>query len=138
MEEKMEALIRMFRESLFKVFYNWLEVNKEAIGEKWYNQLRKRASEADADTAIHIMATSMWMFNMISNFGVLTGIGPPPMKIELQGFNEKLDKKVTMRLLYIIQSCMALQYFPRDIATAEIPVITAKKFSLKLFVEEQK
>ena len=136
MKENLETVIRMFRKSLFKAFYNWLEVNKEAIGEKWYNELRSRAAKADADTAIKIMATSMWMFNMISGFGVLTGIGPPPSKIELQGFNEKLDKKATMRLLYMIQSCMALQYLPKEIATAKIPVITAKQFSLKLYVDQ--
>ena len=133
----METLIRMFRKSLFIAFYNWLDVNKEAIGEKWYNRMRAEVAKAEADTAIKIMATSMWIFNMIANFGVLTGIGPPPSKIDLQGFNEKLDKKATMRLLYIIQSCMALQYLPKEVATAKIPVITAKKFSLKLWVDQQ-
>ena len=130
----MEDTIRLFRKTLFSAFRDWLKTNKEAIGEKWYNKLRTQLAKADADTAIKIMATSMWIFNMIANFGVLTGIGPPPSKIKLQGLNEKLDKKSTMRLLYMIQSCMALQYLPREIAT---PVITSKKFSLKLWTEQR-
>ena len=136
MEDAIEDVITMFRKSLFTAFYNWLDVNKEAIGEKWYSRLLNEAKKADADTAIHIMATGMWMFASISEFGVGTGMGPPPFKIEFQYFNEKLDKKATLRLLYMISSCMALQYLPKEIATAKIPVITAKKFSLKLWISE--
>lgn len=130
----MQDAIRMFRKSLFTAFYNWLDVNKEAIGEKWYTRLFNEARKSDSDTAIKIMGTALWMFNMIAGFGVLAGIGPN--KVNLQHLDERLDRKSTMRLLHMIASSMSLQYLPREIATKEIPVITAKRFSLKLWVSE--
>jgi hypothetical protein len=123
----------MFRESLISAFKDWLEKNHEAIGDKWYDSLMKKVTEADADTAVKIMGTSLWMFNMIAGFGVMAGIGPN--NVNLQGLNPALDEKSTKRLLVIISECMCLQYLPPDIATKQIPVITAKQFSLELFTE---
>ena len=130
----MEDAIRLFRKTLFLAFYGWLEANKAVIGEKLYIRLFNEARKSDANTAIKIMANALWMFNMIAGFGVSAGIGPS--KVNLQHLDEHLDKQSTMRLLHIIASCMNLQYLPREIATTEIPVITAKKFSLKLWVSE--
>ena len=131
----MEDIIRMFRESLISAFKDWLEKNREEIGDKWYDELMKKVAEADADTAIKIMATSMWMFNMIANLGVLAGIGPN--NVNIQELRPGLDELSTRRLLMIISSCMNLQYLPKEIATKPIPVISAKQFSLKLFIEKQ-
>jgi len=129
----MEDAIRLFRKSLFLAFYGWLEANKAVIGE-WYIRLFNEAKKSDSNTAIKIVGTALWMFSMIANFGVLAGIGPN--SVNLQHLDERLDKKSTMRLLHLIASSMSLQYLPREIATKEIPVITAKKFSLKLWVSE--
>jgi len=130
----MEDAIRLFRKSLFLAFYGWLEANKAVIGEKWYIRLFNEAKKSDSNTAIKIMGTALWMFNMVANFGVLAGIGPN--SVNLQHLDERLDKQSTMRLLHIIASSMSLQYLPREIATKEIPVITAKRFSLKLWIDQ--
>jgi len=132
----MEDIIKMFRESLLSALRNWIETNREAIGEKWYNWfLNKMGDASDCDTAIKIMATAMWTFNMIADMGVLAGIGPDGVSIH--EIREGLDEQSTRRLLMIISSCMNLQYLPKDIATKPIPIISPKKFSLKLFTEQQ-
>lgn len=130
---ELEEVIRLFRESLISAFKDWLKKNHQAIGDKWYDSLMKKVTEADTDTAIKIMGTSMWMLNMIANFGVMAGVGPN--SVNLQGLNPALDEKSTKRLLIIISECMCLQYLPKEIATKPIQVITAKKFSLELFTE---
>jgi len=130
----MEDIIRLFRQSLLAAFDNWLEKNREAIGDKWYHRLEQQMKEADCDTAIKIMGTALWMFNMIAGFGVLAGIGPD--KVSIHEIDKRLDEQSTKRLLLLIQSCMNLQYLPKEIATQPIPVITAKKFSLKLWTEQ--
>ena len=128
----MESTIRLFRNQLLEAFFDWLEVNKEYIG-KWYSRLYNEAKKCDCDTAVKIMGVSMWMFNMIANCGVAAGIGPNDVK--LHGIAEGLDEKSTKRILHLIAACMSLQYLPPEIAKAEIPVITSKKFSLKLYTQ---
>jgi len=129
----MEDIVIMFRQSLLSAFEEWLEKNKEAIG-KWYDRLLKQIAEADCDTAIKIMGTALWMFNMVAGLGVMAGIGPDGVNIH--EINPQLDEQSTKKLLLIISSCMNLQYLPREIATQPIPVISAKQFSLKLFTEQ--
>jgi len=130
-----EDIIRLFRESLLSALRDWIEKNREAIGEKWYNWfLNKMDDASDCDTAIKIMATAMWTFNMIAGMGVLAGIGPDGVSIH--EIREGLDEQSTKRLLLIISSCMNLQYLPRDIINKPIPIISAKQFSLKLFTEQ--
>ena len=75
MENKWEDIIRLFRTQLLNAFSEWLEKNREAIGDKWYEQLQKQPWRECA-TPVEIMGTAMWMFNMIADFGVLAGIGP--------------------------------------------------------------
>jgi len=133
MENRWEDIIRMFRTQLLDAFSDWLEKNREAIGDKWYEKLQKQTWRECA-TPIEIMATSMWMFNMIAGFGVMAGIGPD--HVSIHEIDKRLDESSTKRLLLMIQSCMNLQYLPRDIATQPIPVISAKKFSLKLWTEQ--
>jgi hypothetical protein len=132
----MEDMIRLFRKQLFEAFWSWVETNKEAIGEKWYSFFQKKGNDAEAecDTAIKIMGTGLWMFNMIVQFGVLAGMGPK--MVNIQEINPKLDEKSTKRLLLLIQACMNLQFLPPSISDKEIPVITSKKFSLKLWTEQ--
>jgi len=130
-----EDIISLFRESLLSALRDWIEKNREAIGEKWYNWfLNKMDDASDCDTAIKIMATAMWTFNMIAGMGVLAGIGPDGVSIH--EIREGLDEQSTKRLLLIISSCMNLQYLPRDIINKPIPIISAKQFSLKLFTEQ--
>jgi hypothetical protein len=130
----MEATIQLFREQLFKAFYDWLEANKEAIGEKWYTQLFHEAKNGEdiSDNVAAIIGTALWMFNMISECGVLAGIGPN--NVSIHEINPRLDEKSTKRLLLMISSAMGLQYLPKEIATQSIPIISSKRFSLKLWV----
>jgi len=128
----MEEIIRLFRKSLLEAFRNWLEKNREVIG-KWYDNLQKQ-SWRECATPIEIMATSMWMFNMIADCGVMAGIGPG--QVSIHEIDPRLDEQSTKRLLLMIQACMNLQYLPKDIAMKPIPIISPKKFSLKLFTEQ--
>jgi len=131
----MEDVISLFRKSLLDAFDNWLEKNKEAIGEKWHSfLLKKRADAGDCATPIEIIGTSMWMFNMIADCGVLAGIGPD--KVNIVEIRQGLDEQSTKRLLLMIQSCMNLQYLPKDIATKPIPIISAKRFSLEEYIKQ--
>jgi len=131
----MEDMIKLFRQTLLAAFDNWLEKNKEAIGEKWYDWfLKKRGEAGDCDTAIKIMATSMWMFNMIADCGVLAGIGPN--NVSIHEIREGVDEQSTKRLLLVISSCMNLQYLPPDVINQKIPIISAKRFSLKEYIRQ--
>ncbi|MEM3361622.1 MAG: hypothetical protein QXV85_10510 [Candidatus Bathyarchaeia archaeon] len=134
----MESLVRMFRESLFKAFYDWLEKNKTAIGEKWYVYAFNEAKKAEdlADNAVGVVGAAMWMFNTIANCGVMAGVGPDGYS--LQCLDPKIDEASTKRLLMMIVACLNLQYLPLEEAKKPIPVISRSKFSLKLFVEDRK
>lgn len=131
----MEEIIRLFRRSLLDSFDNWLTKNKAALGEKWYSfLLKKRADAGDCATPIEIMATSMWIFSMIAECGVMAGIGPD--KVNIVEIRQGLDEQSTKRLLLMIQSCMNLQYLPKETATKPIPIISAKRFSLGEYIKE--
>jgi hypothetical protein len=129
----MEDTIRLFRQSLLVAFDNWLEKNKEAISD-WYDKLQKETWRECA-TPIEIMATGLWMFMMVCNLGVLAGMGPD--QVHIHKIDERLDEPSTKRLLLIIQSCINLQYLPKEIVTKPIPIISPKKFSLKLWTEQR-
>jgi hypothetical protein len=135
----LEDVIRLFRERLFSSLYDWLEVNKEAIGEKWYGQLVERAKDAEdeCNSAIKIMGTALWMFNMISNCGVMAGVGPDSISDQTDYKETELDEKSTKRMLLLIQACLNLQYLPVEAAKQEIPIISGTKFSLKLFTQQR-
>jgi hypothetical protein len=135
----MESLVRMFRESLFKAFYDWLEKNKVAIGEKWYVYAFNEAKRAEdlADNAIGVVGAAMWMFNTIANCGVMAGVGPDGYSLQYLE-NSKIDEASTKRLLQMIVACLNLQHMPIEEAKKQIPIISSKKFSLKLFVEDRK
>jgi hypothetical protein len=124
----------MFRERLFLAFFNWLDVNKEAIG-KWYDDLYKKAKDAEAEcnTIMKLMGDAMWMMNMIANLGVLAGVGPN--HFDLQVLAPGLDEKSSKRLLALISSSLCLQGLPTEIVNQEIPIISSKKFSLELFTK---
>lgn len=84
----MEDTIRLFKETLFKAFFDWLETNKDTIGNKWYSQLYNRGKDAedDCDTAMKIMGDTLWMLNMIADCGVMAGLGPN--NVNMQGLKE--------------------------------------------------
>jgi len=121
----------MFRRSLLDAFSDWLEKNREAIG-KWYDKLQKQ-SWRECATPVEIMGTAMWMFNRVADLGVLAGIGPD--QVSIHEINPRLDEKSTKRLLLLISSCMNLQFLPKDVINLGIPIISSKRFSLKLWTQ---
>jgi hypothetical protein len=129
----LEDFIRLFRERLFIAFFNWLDVNQKAIGDKWYNDLYKKGKDAEAEcnTIMLIMGDALWMMNMIANLGVLAGVGPN--KVNLQGLAPGLDEASSKRLLTLISASLGLQGMPKEILHQEVPIISSKKFSLELF-----
>lgn len=131
----MEDLVRLFKKQLFSAFWDWVEKNKSQIGEKNYNWFLNKGKKAedDCNTALKVMATALWIFSMISNFGVMAGIGPNSVHIE--NINANLDQESTKRLLHMCASCLSLQFLPREYAMKEIPIISGKHFSLKLWTE---
>ena len=131
----MEEMILSFKERLYSAFWNWVEKNQAVIGEKYHSSLLKEGKNAKdgCNTALKIMANALWMFNMISSW-VLVGIGPNRVN-EIQHLAEGIDEVSTKRLLHVIAACLSLQYLPKELAFKEIPIISGKHFSLKLFTE---
>jgi len=121
----------MFRRSLLDAFSDWLEKNRDAIG-SWYESLQKQ-SWRECATPVEIMGTAMWMFNRVADLGVLAGIGPD--QVSIHEINPRLDEKSTKRLLQLISSCMNLQFLPKDVINLGIPIISSKRFSLKLWTQ---
>jgi len=132
-------MVRLFRERLFANFYEWLETNRQVIGDKWYERFVEMAKKAedDCNSAIKIIATALWLFNMMSNCGVMAGLGPDHISDQTDYERTGLDKKSTKRMLLLVQACLNLQYLPKEALKQEIPIISGKHFSLKLFAQEK-
>ena len=131
----MEDFTRMFRRQLFEAFFDWLDTNKRAIGDKWYNDLYRKGKDAlaDCNTIMKIMGDAMWMFNMIANLGVWASVGPN--HFDLQSLAPGLDETSSKRILALIAASLSLQGLPLEIANKEVPIISSKKFSLELFTK---
>jgi len=117
----MESTLVLFKETLFSAFHEWIKQNEKTIGDKWFNKLvveEKKAWE-EGDNAIHLIGVALWMFNMVSQFGVLAGLGPS--NFQIHEIRDGIDEKTTKRLLLLISSTLSLQYLPRDIAALQIP-----------------
>lgn len=117
----MKHLVSQFKQGLFSAFHEWIKHHRETIGDKWYHRLLKQEKKAwdGADNAVHLIGIAMWMFNMISQFGILAGLGPN--SVNLQHLPEEFDEKLTKRMLLLCSSCLCLQYLPPEIAEQEIP-----------------
>jgi hypothetical protein len=136
----MESTIRLFRDTLFEAFWSWVETNKHVIDERMYNHLANEGKNAEdeCNTTLRIMASALWMFNMVSSYGVMAGVGPDSVSDQTDYKGTGLDERSTKRLLLLIQACLNLQYLPPELAKQEIPIISGKHFSLKLFVQERR
>jgi hypothetical protein len=87
----LESTLVMFKEGLFNAFHDWLEKHEDVIG-GWYEKLlkeEKKAWEMSKD-AISLIASALWMFNMIAQFGVLAGVRPA--NVNLQQIPEGIDE----------------------------------------------
>jgi hypothetical protein len=135
----MESMIRLFRDSLFDAFWSWINTNEKVINERMLNHLTKEGKKAEdeCNTALRIIACAMWMLNMIGSCGVMAGVGVNGVNDQTNYKETGLDEKTTKRLLLMIQACLNLQYLPPEIIKQEIPIISGRHFSLKLFVQER-
>jgi len=117
----MENTLVLFKKTLFSAFHEWIKQNEKTIGDKWFNNLMGQEKKAweESNNAIHLIGTALWMFNMISNFGVLAGLGPS--NVQIHDIRDGIDEKTTKRLLLLISSTLSLQYLPKEIATMQIP-----------------
>lgn len=108
--------ISLFKTVLFDSFTEWLEHHKKVIGDTWYSQLTQKTKKAKAEcnNALLIMSDAMWIFSMISNFGVHAGLGPA--KVLSAEIPKQFDEKLTKRVLINCISCICLQYLPADLA----------------------
>ncbi|MEM2291701.1 MAG: hypothetical protein QXX41_00325 [Nitrososphaerota archaeon] len=135
----MEDVVRYCRDKLFNDFYEWLEKNKDAVGERWYTFLFNEGKRAEdlADNAIGVVGACLWMFNMVTSCGVMAGLGPD--KYDLQYLeNSRIDEESTRKLLQTMVMCLNLQYLPVEEAKKPIPIISRSKFSLQLYTELRK
>jgi hypothetical protein len=134
-----ESTIRLFRNTLFEAFWEWVETNKQAISERMYEHLSSEGKKAedDCNTALKIVASALWMLNMIGSCGVMAGVGVNGVNDQTDYKESGLDEKSTRRLLMLIQACLSLQFLPPELAKQEISIISSKHFSLKLFVQER-
>jgi len=117
----MESTLVLFKETLFSAFHEWIKHNEKAIGDKWFNNLLGQEKKAweESNNAIHLIGTGLWMFNMVSQFGVLAGLGPN--NVQIHEIRDGIDEKTTKRLLLLISSTLSLQYLPKEIAAMQIP-----------------
>jgi len=109
------------RQCLFTAFHEWIKHHRSLIGENWFGRLldqEKKAWEDCSDT-VKLIGTALWMFNTISQFGVLAGLGPN--NVNLQHIPEGVDERRTRRLLLWCSSCLGLQTLPREVIKQEIP-----------------
>jgi hypothetical protein len=94
----MESTIRLFRNSLFEAFWEWVDANEKRIDERMLNHLTKEGKKAEdeCNTALRIIASAMWMLNMIGSCGVMAGVGPDSISDQTdymdQGWTRKQPK----------------------------------------------
>jgi len=135
----MESTIRLFRNTLFEAFWEWVETNKQAISERMYEHLSSEGKKAedDCNTALKIVASALWMLNMIAGCGIMAGVGVNGVNDQTDYKETGLDEKSTKRLLHLIATCLSLQYLPKEIAEKEIPIISGCHFSLKEYIRQR-
>lgn len=135
---KTEEYTKMLKERLYAAFFDWLKINQETIGTKWYRQLWKegQAAKADSRTLSGLMGEAMWMLAMINEQGVSAGIAGGTY--HLTAIKVGLNLSTTKRLLRLISAAFCSQTLPLEILDKEVPVITPKHFSLELYVNKRK
>ncbi|MEM4430673.1 MAG: hypothetical protein QXM08_05880 [Thermofilaceae archaeon] len=102
----MDLQTEVMKRLLIDTAWDWLEKNKRAIGDKWYEKISKHLRRADSEITdkASLMGYALWLFNILGTFGVLAGMGPDGYTIKY--INERLDKRSTRQLLTVIQMCV--------------------------------
>jgi hypothetical protein len=90
---------------------DWAEINKNAIGDKWFKRITKEVKahlKRETPTIPEVMGFALWCFNVVSTLGVLAGIAPN--EVAIHSISKNLDERSTKRLLYLCAACLTLQY----------------------------
>lgn len=104
--------LSLFNDRLLSAFDEWIEYHREHIGGGWYSAFKKELKKMrknDVSGPADIVARALYIFNMISNLGVMAGITKDGVQLQCIT-NPNIDRKRTMRLLYLCSSCIALQH----------------------------
>jgi hypothetical protein len=97
-----------------RTFRYWIDRNRNMIDPRWVRRLERELSKVHTDTVPGVVGAAMWMFNMISNMGVLATVGLDGYKVlNYSGF----DEESTNRLLISISAALHLQLIPPEMVS---------------------
>lgn len=101
MDNRTEILKRL----LIETAHEWLERNKNAIGDKWYEKIRKELNRANSIIydRVTLMGYALWLFNILVNLGVIAVLTKSGYHII--NINKALDQRTTKRLIVVIHMC---------------------------------
>jgi len=100
----MSDIVNKCRRELSEKFLTWLDRNREKIGEKWYEKLLKFFRKIKINDETDVLATTLWMLNVLGTLGMIGGIGVSfGYKIE-EIYN--LDRRTTEDLLETMSKCL--------------------------------
>jgi len=105
-----ESLLSLFAGTLCDALTEWVEANREKLGEKWAKFILKetRKFRKSEKTVPGVVGFAMWAFNVVANLGVQAGLAPGEARI--YEIPEWLDEKSTRRVLELCASTVSLQY----------------------------
>jgi len=98
-------------EELANRLYKWLKIHREVIGENWYKKMMSERKKfiRERKTADTVIGFTLWIQNMLSNFGILASIGLDGIKIYY--INNRINQVATLQLLNACANTLVLQYF---------------------------
>ncbi|MEM4061119.1 MAG: hypothetical protein QXK11_11510 [Pyrobaculum sp.] len=93
----------LMKKLLIEAAWEWLEKNRSAIGDKWYEKISKHLRRADSEITdkARLMGYALWLYNIVSNFAVESGISR--RGVAIHSVPPIIDEKTTRRLLVAIQ-----------------------------------
>lgn len=102
----MDVQVEVMKKLFIDMAMSWLEKNRVAIGDKWYEKIRKhlRKAESQITDKASLMGYALWLFTVLGTLGVLAGMGPDGYTVKY--ISEKLDERSTRQLLAVIQMCV--------------------------------
>ncbi|MEM4958838.1 MAG: hypothetical protein QXX12_03070 [Nanopusillaceae archaeon] len=102
----MDLQTEVMKKLLIDAAWQWLEANKNAIGDKWYEKISKHLRRADTEITdkIRLMGYALWLFNIVTNFSVVAYISR--RRYTVWHINENLDQRTTKQLIAAIHMCL--------------------------------
>ncbi|MEM4593238.1 MAG: hypothetical protein QW196_07550 [Sulfolobales archaeon] len=102
----MDAQLEILKRLLIDTAWDWLEKNKHAIGDNWYEKISKYLRRADTEITdkVRLMGYALWLYNVVTNFAVLAYMSR--RRYVIWRINENLDAKTTKQLIAVIHMCL--------------------------------